>query len=426
MKKSGRAFGLRVLGLLLSYLLVYTITQLYDASVLGMFTLTLTVVQILATLGIAGLDLGLLRMISERVAKGEWIASERTYEKGILFSLALSTLLGASVFFMAERIAEGLFSSPGMTPYIRVAGPAAIALSLSRIGSESLRALKKIEHYVLLKQVGTHLTTLVFIALGYFAFYRGEELPILAYAMGVGLLALLGFISWKKSTSGKKGMDGHESPPALREMLSISMPMLLASSLFMVINWTDTLMLGFFMEEKDVGVYNIAYRIANVSNLILFAVKSIAVPKISEAYHSGNTESLRKDTKNATFMIFWATTPIVLIIAIFPQFLLSLFGDEFRVGWIALLLITGGKFISALSGSVGQILQMTGNEKNFQTIVLTACILNISLNYLLIPLYGIQGAATASLSSIAFMNLSSVLLVKRKLGFFTISILGRG
>ena len=103
---------------------------------------------------------------------------------------------------------------------------------------------------------------------------------------------------------------------------------------------------------------------------------------------------------------------------------MSFLGSEFINAKYVLLILLIGKLVDSISGSVGVILQMTGHQKVFQNIVFIALILNILLNLLLIPIYGIEGAAISSTCSIIFWNISSVMYVRRKFGiwsFFTFS-----
>ena len=421
-KGSAWAFLLRSLGILVSYSLLFVIAWPYDASVLGMFTLMLTIVQVFSIIGRWGLDIGVLRLISAYVPQGEGGKAVRAHRMSVRFSLFLSTGTGLVLFFSAGTIAEDWLGSPGMTPYLKCGAVAQVLLSWLFINSESLRALRWTRSYVLLRSVAPHLFTVLFLLVGFFTVSTGDHMPAWAYMMSIVVLALMGHLTWKRAWNREAPEKGEGGGLSLKELLNMAFPMLLSSSLFMIINWTDTLMLGFLKNEEDVGIYNVAYRIANVTNLVLFAVNSIVVPKISASYAEGDMDGLKKLVKRSTFMIFWITLPLVLLIVIFPSFLLGLFGAEFTGGVMALLLILIGKFVSALSGCVGQVLQMTGYQRNFQNIVLTACGLNILLNYALIPLFGIEGAAVASMISVVFWNLGAMFTIKAKLGFFTIEL----
>ena len=116
--------------------------------------------------------------------------------------------------------------------------------------------------------------------------------------------------------------------------------------------------------------------------------------------------------------------PIVLVFCLLPEFFLGITGEQFRVASFTLILLMFGRFYSAISGSVGNILQMTGHQVIVQNIMLVAAAINVILNLLLIPVYKMEGAAIASLVSVIFWNTAMVIVVKRKFGFYSIYIPG--
>ena len=139
-------------------------------------------------------------------------------------------------------------------------------------------------------------------------------------------------------------------------------------------------------------------------------------------FAKNDMEGLKKVIHQSTKMIFCSSAPLVIIFFIFPEFFLGLFGEEFKVGVNAFIFLSCGRLISSFSGSVGNILQMTGNQNIYAKIILFGAILNVLLNLILIPRYGINGAAIASMCSLTVWNLSMVLVVKKKFGFYTFYI----
>jgi len=131
---------------------------------------------------------------------------------------------------------------------------------------------------------------------------------------------------------------------------------------------------------------------------------------------------LRKIVHQATKITFWSTLPIVLGFIILSPFMLNVFGGEFKNGFYVLCIRSSARLISALTGPAGNLLQMTGKEVIFMKVLFVGAIINIGLNYYLIPTYGIEGAAIASLVSIVFWNLTMVYYVKKEFGFSTIYI----
>jgi O-antigen/teichoic acid export membrane protein len=182
---------------------------------------------------------------------------------------------------------------------------------------------------------------------------------------------------------------------------------------------------------EDVGIYHTAFKLSMFAAVALMSINSIAAPKFAEMFGKDDMDGLKRVVHQSTKMIFWTSVPLVTIFFIFSEFLLGLFGEEFKIGVTAFIFLSCGRLISSFSGSVGNILQMTGNQNIYAKILFIGAILNITLNLILIPetsplaslnIVGINGAAFASMSSLIIWNLSMVFVVKKKFGFYTFYI----
>ena len=118
-------------------------------------------------------------------------------------------------------------------------------------------------------------------------------------------------------------------------------------------------------------------------------------------------------------MIFVSSIPLIILSFLFPKLLLGIFGKEFVSGTIAFLILSVGRLISSLSGPAGNILQMTNNQNIYAKILFIGALFNIVLNYILIPIYGVNGAAIASMLSLVIWNVLMIYQVRRKFGFYT-------
>jgi len=103
---------------------------------------------------------------------------------------------------------------------------------------------------------------------------------------------------------------------------------------------------------------------------------------------------------------------LFVLIVVFSEFVLDIFGNEFEIGKNTLIILAIGQFINAVSGSVGFLLNMTGKQRIFKNIFLIAVIINVVLNFILIPKYGMVGAAIATMISVAVWNIVSVVYIK--------------
>ncbi|MFB6258572.1 MAG: oligosaccharide flippase family protein, partial [Flavobacteriales bacterium] len=127
--------------------------------------------------------------------------------------------------------------------------------------------------------------------------------PIQAFLVGVLVAALLGILIWWKRM-GWQGKMPLQEGYGLRRMVRTGLPLLLSSSMFLIMNDLDLLMLGYFVKDAEVGYYSAAMRIANLCNVALFAVNMIAAPKFSEKYAQGDLEGLDGMVRRATQMVF--------------------------------------------------------------------------------------------------------------------------
>ena len=142
------------------------------------------------------------------------------------------------------------------------------------------------------------------------------------------------------------------------------------------------------------------------ATISLLAVKSIAAPKFAELYRNKDFSGLEKVTQQSTKLIFWTTLPLVLVFVFCSEFLMGIFGEEFRLGVLSFIILSAGRLVVAFSGAAGNLLQMCGKQVIFMNVAIIGSLINIILNFVLIPIYGINGSAMATMISIViFLSL---------------------
>ena len=117
-------------------------------------------------------------------------------------------------------------------------------------------------------------------------------------------------------------------------------------------------------------------------------------------------------------LIFLTSLPIFLVLALFPQWILSIFGKEFPGNENALYILLAGQFIVCFCGLPSQILNMAGRQDVLRNIAVFSAIINVLLCIFLIPPYGLMGACYAQLGGTFIWNLLSLLSVKKHFGFY--------
>lgn len=219
--------------------------------------------------------------------------------------------------------------------------------------------------------------------------------------------------------SFKKIAPSYETQSWIKSIL----PFLLISCTYLINSRTDALMLGAMKGEEAVGIYFVACRGASLIVFVLIAVNISLKSRMSELYSQGNLAKIQSILTKSTFSTIVAALPIVMIMFLFGDWLLLLFGSEFAQGHQVLNILCCGQLINAATGSVGTLLSMTGHERYTASSIGISAILNLILNTLLIPSMGIIGAAIATTSSMIAGNIILSVYVYKKLKIYP-SILG--
>jgi len=187
-------------------------------------------------------------------------------------------------------------------------------------------------------------------------------------------------------------------------------------TLMLVIAQADTLLVGYFLGTTAACLYAVARRISKLLPLGLTAINLSLGPMISSLHEEGRQEQFQQTVRMAAGAIVLIATPITLGIIIFSDRVLGLFGTEFIQVRPALIVLVIGHFVAAASGSTGLLLVMTGHPGKVATVTGVSAVVGLLLHVVLIPRFGIVGAAAATTATIALWNLVLIFLVKRELG----------
>jgi O-antigen/teichoic acid export membrane protein len=426
-KKGGLSFLIRIGGQVMGFLLALIIARYFGASGLGDYVLAIIVLRVFAMISKLGVDTTSIRVIASFSSQNKFKSIKYFRKKIVLLLIATTLVFSSIMYFNAVLLASFIGANP---EYIKLNSFLVLPMTFFILHYQSLRGLKKIAEFSFFYRMSETLFTIVSI-LVIMQFNKDASVPIYGYVTSMCIVSILTFISYNYwfNIKSKEGINEQELDlMPLKNILAISMPLMFAQSVQFIMAWTDKLMIGNMMTSQDVGIYHIAFKLSMFATIGLMAINSIAAPKFAELYAKQDFEGLKKVVNQSTKFIFWSTIPLVLIFFIFPEFLLGLFGDKFKIGVAAFIFLSCGRLISSFSGSVGNLLQMTGKQVMFMNILFAGACINVALNYLLIPsdnlfaefgVSGINGAALASMISLSTWNLAMVYFVKREFGFYT-------
>ncbi len=196
---------------------------------------------------------------------------------------------------------------------------------------------------------------------------------------------------------------------AAKRLLRFSIPMVFSAFLHNLMRQIDILMLGFFVCAAEVGIYSVAVRLIGLAAVVFGIFQPIFHPFVSDCHDRKKMEELANLLKTITKWSVTVSFPIVLCLLCFPAFFLHVFGKAFLQGTACLSILAVANIFSYISGLTNTVIYMSGRSditlKNNFTVLIT----NTILNYLLIPQYGIVGAAFATGISLVLIALIRII-----------------
>jgi len=381
----------------------------------GLYTLGISVVKIASQFSILGLRNGIVKFVSlykgigdNRKIKGTLISA---FVGATTFSLVISTLL----FIFSHSISVKLFNEPDLSNVLRLFSISLPFYVLMIMASYSARAFQNMQYDVGVRNISFSTLNLI---LAVVFFLLGFKLlgAIYAFLLSASLSAFVGFYFINRISStlfSSKLRPTYE----FRKLLRFSAPVFLIGISYIILFQTDRIMIGYFMNSSDIGVYNAAVKVALLAGLVLDSVNAVFSPIISDLYNKNKLKELENLFKISTRWVFTLTLPVTLIMMIFSKEILgSLFGESFVEGWIILVIFSISRLITTSTGSVGFILQMTGKQDVELVNTIVTVIINIGLNIWLIQAYGILGAALGTGISMIVINIVKLIEVHKLIG----------
>lgn len=406
-------FGLKIVNAFFIYFSSWLLARLLGADGYGSYAYGIAWASLLMIPAVLGLEGLVTREVAVYQAQEKWDLTH-----GILrWSNQVVVLTSIGLALVASGVAWFL-SSGAKTDNIVVFWIAMMSLpflSISRLRESAMRALNHILVGQLPEMVIRPVLLVLFISGAFFFFGESFTAP---WGMGINTVAVavacFAGIEMLRRALPEKVVQA--PPKYLPKVWFVSaLPMLLIGSMYIVNNQTDTVMLGILKDTEAVGIYTVANRGASLIGFVLMAFNTSFAPTFASLYAQGDRQQLQEVVKKCCRMTFLAALPIAIPLMVLSQWLLGIFGEEFISGQMVLIILSLGNLVCAFTGSVALLLIMTGYERDTAIGVSCSALLNMILNYLLIPKWGVEGAAIATASSTLFWNILLVVFAYKRL-----------
>ena len=417
-KGAGIIFVGTIIGKILGMVNTILLARFLEPSKYGLFSLGLTVVEILAIIGVFGLTSGVVRFIPYYHAKNRDDKVKCTIRFSLKFSLILSVILAIVLFLLSDQIACLVFKDNRLKFVLQIFSITLPFYTINQITPIIFRGFGNAKYRVLTQDIMLRIIKIsAFILFVYFGYLLYGALA----AFTVGAIVTLGislYVVQKKLFPIFGSNIKTKDVSVGKELLSFSWPLVIGSFLYIFYAQMDRLLLGFFKTSEDIGIYAVAFQISYLVTFVIFSFAFLFLPIMSALYSKKKIQDFSSLYKSTTRWIFLITLPLFLFLVFFPEeIILLLFGSLYISGTIVLRILSLAFFISTLGGLAFDVLIAMGKTKFIMITQGTGAVTNIALNVLLIPPFGIKGAAIGTACSLIIMIIMELIIIYHLIRF---------
>lgn len=408
--KSINVLLLRIGGMLLFFGLTLFLTNNYEAVLVGKYDFSRALLLFLGGISVFGMHQSVIYYAGYLKAHNSLAHLKRVYSKMVVIVLAIAALFFLIVLLLKPAFINGLFDKE-VAQLMLYSVFALFFYGLTLLNIDVFRAINKIYVSEFYRNVMRY--ALFFGAI--IALYMTNNPQ---YLVEVFLLnfVFLGLVSTLYLFYYFSRVDATDSEVSIsfKNIVTRSGPMAISAVTYLLMQSVDVILLSKYSSFERVAFYSVAIKLTTVLSLVLASVNTVYAPTFAEWYSLGDFKSLKAGIRRSTRLIFLLTFPAILIVFFFSNFILGLFGSDYTQAQSALWVLLIGQAVNALCGSVGVYMNMTGKQVVFQRILITAFIINVTLNLVLIPKYDILGAAVATTIATVFWNILTTIYIYRK------------
>lgn len=411
---AGIIFFAEIIGVILGIINQVLLGRLLGPENFGLFNLGSTIITILLPFALLGLSRAILQFIPHYRA----INRDDKVKGGIYFLMTFSLIAGILIsfllYFLSPIIAINIFHNENLEIVIKLFSIAFPFYVILYTGVNISQAFKVSVYRLYINTILLKVTSIAFFILLLFLGYKLLG-AVVGYIVGIIVAAMAYiYIIFKKFIPSLycEKSDNH----VIKELFSIAWPLFFAGFTYLFIQYTDQTLIGIYMNASDVGIYTAAISIAYLALFIMISFSYIFLPTVAEFFGRKDLAGIKTIFHSTSKWVFLLTFPTILYVAFFSKnTILLVYGSEYISGSISLVILLFGIAMNGLTGMTGEVLVGIRKMKLNLIADLSGAVSNVVLNILLIPKFGILGAAIGTSLSITIRNLISLGFVYREL-----------
>ncbi|MGD8589297.1 MAG: oligosaccharide flippase family protein [Chromatiales bacterium] len=412
-KSSSFLFAMRIFGAAIVYLTQVLLARWAGPHELGVYVFAFSWVIIISNLAVMGFPTVAVRVIGAGLANGEHGLARgfinRSYQLVVGYGFILAALAWLILIWWYPDMGKDkmipLLVAFSIVPFfslMRIQGGFAHAFSWFRtrdLTNQVLRPLMLLLAIWVVWISGNPLSAVLVITMHF--------IIILILDAGQSYVLFRGF---------KRTLNPVQPAYQTTMWIRAAIPLFFVSLFTLYYPELNMILVGSFMSESDVAIYNACFRTAFIIAFGLIAVDSVILPRISYLFEIGATQELQRLISRSTLLKVFGSIFSLCVLAVAGKQILNLFGAEFVHGYTTLLLLGLAQMIRAIGGIAAEFLAVTGHQDRCLPVFTIALIATVALNSLLVPTFGLTGAAVSVVLVITASTIWLNVLVLRYLG----------
>lgn len=406
------AFAVRIVSAAIAFVSQVLLARWMGSFEYGIFVLVWVTMVIVGSLSCFGFHTSIIRFISEYREKGMLAELRGVLLASRLFVLAASTVI-AAIGIAGVWLFSGRIESYYVVPFFL----GMFCLPMLAL-SDVLQGLARANAWAFQALVPTYIVRpvliLVFMAAAVMAgLAPTAETAVIASIAATYVTTLAQFA--RVTSRADKRIPAGPRNIRLGYWLRISLPIFLVESFFFLLTNADVLMVGFYMDPDKVAIYFATVKTLALVHFVYFAVKAGVAQRYAQIAHS-EPEKLAGFARETVAWTFWPSLLMGLLVLLFGQPLIGMFGPGFDEGYPLLFLLVAAVVARSAVGPCESLLTMSGYQNVCAMVYAATLALNIGLNVVLIPTLGLWGAAIATSAAMIFEATALSFTVWRALG----------
>lgn len=377
------------------------ISNFLGAERFGLFELVRSLVALLGTVVMLGLNGGIVKFVAGYDAVADDKKIRGTIRTGLIIPLVVAAFVAVTVVFITPYLASDVFDEPRLRSVLPIFILSLPLYAVMMCTAFTARAFRKIKYEVLIKNIVFPLVTLLFVVLS-LVIWGGLEAVAVATVVSYGVAAIFGIALILKL---QPQLFRSPATYEIKRLLRFSLPF---SMIFLVSRMSvefERMILGIWSSTEEIGIYSAAARVGTQMSIVLLSLNTITGPLVSAAFSQGDFDSIHKLYKSSARWGLLLVIPAFSLMIIWRFKILALFGPEFTAGSMILVILAASRLFGAANGSNSIVLQMTEKQDLEMINNVIALLVGTGISILLVDRFGALGVAIGGATANVVVNI---------------------